>query len=116
LPGNGDALAMEPAALPTALQLAASGDTGLSLEKRAALGASLLLLQRDYRFERVWFWGCIQGVRGTYYIAQGLGPDLAAPRSRLYRCSEGGAGNGEVCAASGGGMAAWGREGLGIRG
>ncbi|XP_046769782.1 radial spoke head protein 9 homolog isoform X3 [Gallus gallus] len=75
---------MEPAALPTALQLAASGDTGLSLEKRAALGASLLLLQRDYRFERVWFWGCIQGVRGTYYIAQGLGPDLAAPRSRLY--------------------------------
>ncbi|XP_019468324.1 radial spoke head protein 9 homolog isoform X2 [Meleagris gallopavo] len=81
---------MEAAALPAALQLAASGDTGLSLEKRAALGASLLLLQRDYRFERVWFWGCIQGVRGTYYIAQGLGPDLAAPRSRLYslNCAE----------------------------
>lgn len=80
---------MEAAALPAALQLAASGDTGLSLENRAALQASLLLLQRDYRFERVWFWGCIQGVRGTYYIAQGLGPDLAAPRSRLYRCSAG---------------------------
>ncbi|NXG97999.1 RSPH9 protein, partial [Loxia leucoptera] len=42
------------------------------------------LVQRDYRFERVWFWGCIQGVRGAYYIAQGLGPDRAAPRSRLY--------------------------------
>ncbi|NXS43769.1 RSPH9 protein, partial [Balaeniceps rex] len=40
--------------------------------------------QRDYRFERVWFWGCIQGVRGAYYIAEGLGPDRAAPRSRLY--------------------------------
>ncbi|NWI97151.1 RSPH9 protein, partial [Pitta sordida] len=51
---------------------------------RAALGASLPLLQRDYRFERVWFWGYIQGVRGTYYIAEGLGPDRAAPRSRLY--------------------------------
>ncbi|XP_021248390.1 radial spoke head protein 9 homolog isoform X2 [Numida meleagris] len=75
---------MEAAALPTALQLAAGGDTGLSLEKQAALGASLLLLKRDYRFERVWFWGCIQGVRDTYYIAQGLGPDLAAPRSCLY--------------------------------
>ncbi|XP_072189164.1 radial spoke head protein 9 homolog isoform X2 [Excalfactoria chinensis] len=75
---------MEAVALPTALQLVASGDTGLSLEKRAALGSSLLLLKRDYRFERVWFWGCIQGVSGTYYIAQGLGPDLAAPRSRLY--------------------------------
>uniref|UniRef100_A0A8C9EX72 Radial spoke head protein 9 homolog n=1 Tax=Pavo cristatus TaxID=9049 RepID=A0A8C9EX72_PAVCR len=81
---------MEAAALPTALQLAASGDTGLSLEKRAALGTSLLLLQRDYRFKSVWFWGCIQGVHGTYYIAQGLGPDLAAPRSRLYslNCAE----------------------------
>ncbi|NXF75419.1 RSPH9 protein, partial [Sclerurus mexicanus] len=38
----------------------------------------------DYRFERVWFWGCIQGVRGAYYIAEGLGPDRAAPRRRLY--------------------------------
>ncbi|KFV94807.1 Radial spoke head protein 9, partial [Fulmarus glacialis] len=32
----------------------------------------------------VWFWGCIRGVRGAYYIAEGLGPDRAAPRSRLY--------------------------------
>ncbi|NXT72319.1 RSPH9 protein, partial [Chaetops frenatus] len=41
-------------------------------------------VQRDYRFDRVWFWGCIQGVRGAYYIAEGLGPNRAAPRSRLY--------------------------------
>lgn len=78
--------AMEATSLPAALELAAGGGAGLSPEKRAVLGASLLLLQRDYRFERVWFWGCIQGVRGTYYIAEGLGPDRAAPRSRLYRC------------------------------
>ncbi|NWI61926.1 RSPH9 protein, partial [Calyptomena viridis] len=57
---------------------------GLSPENRAALGVSLPLLQRDYRFERVLFWGYIRGVRGTYYIAEGLGPDRAAPRSRLY--------------------------------
>ncbi|XP_015713261.1 radial spoke head protein 9 homolog [Coturnix japonica] len=75
---------MELVAVPAALQLVASGDTGLSMETQAALGSSLLLLKRDYRFERVWFWGCIQGVSGTYYIAQGLGPNLAAPRSRLY--------------------------------
>ncbi|KFP30227.1 Radial spoke head protein 9, partial [Colius striatus] len=37
-----------------------------------------------YRFQRVWFWGCIQGLHGTYYIAEGLGPDCAALRSRLY--------------------------------
>lgn len=77
---------MEAQSLPAALALVAGGGAGLSPERRAALGASLPLVQRDYRFERVWFWGCIQGVRGTYYIAEGLGPDLAAPRSRLYRC------------------------------
>ncbi|NXE88954.1 RSPH9 protein, partial [Menura novaehollandiae] len=75
---------MEALALPAALALVAGGGAGLSPEKRAALGTSLPLLQRDYRFERVWFWGCIQGVRGAYYIAEGLGPDRAAPRSRLY--------------------------------
>ncbi|XP_071662239.1 radial spoke head protein 9 homolog isoform X2 [Patagioenas fasciata] len=75
---------MEAALLPAGLELVAGGGAGLSPEKRAVLGSSLLLLQRDYRFERVWFWGCIQGVRGAYYIAEGLGPDRAAPRSRLY--------------------------------
>ncbi|NWV25785.1 RSPH9 protein, partial [Origma solitaria] len=75
---------MDAQSLPAALAMVAGGGAGLSPEKRAALSASLLLLQRDYRFERVWFWGCIQGVRGAYYIAQGLGPDRAAPRSCLY--------------------------------
>ncbi|NWV85376.1 RSPH9 protein, partial [Dasyornis broadbenti] len=75
---------MEAQSLPAALALVAGGGSGLSPEKQAALAVSLPLLQRDYRFERVWFWGCIQGVRGAYYIAQGLGPDRAAPRSRLY--------------------------------
>ncbi|KAJ7413538.1 Radial spoke head protein 9 like protein [Pitangus sulphuratus] len=75
---------MEAQSLPAALALVAGGGVGLSPEKRAALGLSLPLLQRDYRFERVWFWGCIQGVRGAYYIAEGLRPNRAAPRIRLY--------------------------------
>ncbi|XP_030303979.1 radial spoke head protein 9 homolog isoform X1 [Calypte anna] len=75
---------MESLSVPAGLDLVSGGGLGLSPEKRAALGTSLVLLQRDYRFQRVWFWGCIQGVRGAYYIAEGLGPDLAAPRSRLY--------------------------------
>ncbi|NWS95549.1 RSPH9 protein, partial [Mionectes macconnelli] len=76
---------MEARSLPAALALVAGGGgVGLSPEKRAALGLSLPLLQRDYRFERVWFWGCVQGVRGAYYIAEGLRPDRAAPRIRLY--------------------------------
>ncbi|KAM9383419.1 radial spoke head protein 9 homolog [Phaethornis superciliosus] len=75
---------MEAVSVPAGLDLVSGGGVGLSPEKRAALGASLVLLQRDYRFQRVWFWGCIQGVRGAYYIAEGLGPDRAASRSRLY--------------------------------
>ncbi|NWR86487.1 RSPH9 protein, partial [Furnarius figulus] len=75
---------MEVQSLPAALALVAGGGAGLSPEKRAALAVSLPLLQRDYRFERVWFWGCIQGVRGAYYIAEGLGRDRAAPRRCLY--------------------------------
>ncbi|XP_071432260.1 radial spoke head protein 9 homolog [Pithys albifrons albifrons] len=75
---------MEAQCLPAALALVAGGGAGLSPEKRAALGLSLPLLQRDYRFERVWFWGCIQGVRGAYYIAEGFGPNRAAHRRRLY--------------------------------
>ncbi|XP_053918070.1 radial spoke head protein 9 homolog isoform X2 [Cuculus canorus] len=75
---------MEAVSLPAALELAAGGGVGLGPEKRAVLGTSLPLLQRDYRFQRVRFWGCIQGVRGVYYLAEGLGPDRAAPRSRLY--------------------------------
>uniref|UniRef100_A0A8C9NJP1 Radial spoke head protein 9 homolog n=1 Tax=Serinus canaria TaxID=9135 RepID=A0A8C9NJP1_SERCA len=75
---------MEALSLPAALSLVAGGGAGLSPELRAALAASLPLVQRDYRFERVWFWGCIQGVRGAYYIAQGLGPDRAFPRALLF--------------------------------
>lgn len=101
---------MDAASLPAALELTASGGAGLSPEKRAVLGSSLLLLQRDYRFDRVWFWGCIQGVRGAYYIAEGLGPDRAAPRSRLYRC---GVGPGLTAAPCRGRAAPWERLGPG---
>uniref|UniRef100_A0A8C3ILM8 Radial spoke head protein 9 homolog n=1 Tax=Chrysemys picta bellii TaxID=8478 RepID=A0A8C3ILM8_CHRPI len=63
---------MDAESLPYALDLVAGGGGGLSSEKRAALRASLLLLRRDYRFERVRFWGRIQGIH------------RAGPRSRLY--------------------------------
>ncbi|EMP24476.1 Radial spoke head protein 9 like protein [Chelonia mydas] len=74
---------MDAESLTYALDLVAGGGGGLSSEKRAALRASLLLLRRDYRFEQVRFWGRIQGIRGPYYIAEGLGGDRAGPRSPL---------------------------------
>ncbi|XP_060610019.1 radial spoke head protein 9 homolog [Anolis sagrei] len=75
---------MDAEALPYALDLVASSGVCLSPEKRAALRNSLLLVRRDYRFEQVRLWGRIQGIRGAYYIAEGLGPDRAGTRSRLY--------------------------------
>ncbi|XP_056424657.1 radial spoke head protein 9 homolog isoform X2 [Hyla sarda] len=56
---------------------------GLSPEQSAALRTSLLLLRRDMRLSRVFFWGKILGVRGDYYIAQGTegGEQLRARRT-----------------------------------
>ncbi|XP_054843496.1 radial spoke head protein 9 homolog isoform X2 [Eublepharis macularius] len=75
---------MDAESLPYALDLVAGSGVCLSPEKRTALRTSLLLVQRDYRFEQVRLWGRIQGIRGAYYIAEGLGPDRAGARSRLY--------------------------------
>uniref|UniRef100_A0A8C6Y9H2 Radial spoke head protein 9 homolog n=1 Tax=Naja naja TaxID=35670 RepID=A0A8C6Y9H2_NAJNA len=79
---------MDAETLPYALDLVASSGVCLSPEKRASLRNSLLLVRRDYRFEQVLLWGRIQGIRGAYYIAEGLGPDRAGIRSRLYRWLE----------------------------
>uniref|UniRef100_A0A8D0BIB8 Radial spoke head protein 9 homolog n=1 Tax=Salvator merianae TaxID=96440 RepID=A0A8D0BIB8_SALMN len=75
---------MDAETLPYALDLVAGSGVCLSPEKRAALRNSLQLVRRDYRFEQVRLWGRIQGIRGAYYIAEGLGPDRAGARSRLY--------------------------------
>lgn len=75
---------MDAESLPYALDLVAGSGVNLSPERRAALRSSLQLVRRDYRFEQVRLWGRIQGVRGAYYIAEGLGPDRVGARSRLY--------------------------------
>ncbi|XP_066467672.1 radial spoke head protein 9 homolog isoform X2 [Tiliqua scincoides] len=75
---------MDAETLPYALDLVAGSGVVLSPERRAALRTSLLLVRRDYRFEQVRLWGRIQGIRGAYYVAEGLGPDRIGPRSRLY--------------------------------
>nr|XP_004649518.1 radial spoke head protein 9 homolog [Jaculus jaculus] len=66
------------------LELASGSGWGLSSFRRASLLASLLLVKRDYRFDRVLFWGRILGPVADYYIAQGLSKDLLAPRKTLY--------------------------------
>ncbi|XP_038617084.1 radial spoke head protein 9 homolog isoform X1 [Tachyglossus aculeatus] len=75
---------MDAEALLLSLELASGSGLGLSPERRAALLTSLLLLRRDYRYQRVLFWGRILGLTADYYIAQGLGPDQLGERKTLY--------------------------------
>ncbi|KAJ1148413.1 hypothetical protein NDU88_001249 [Pleurodeles waltl] len=62
---------MEAQGLHASLELVSGCGHVLSLEQRAALRSSLLLLQRDYRYRRVLLWGRILGLRGDYFIARG---------------------------------------------
>ncbi|XP_030051597.1 radial spoke head protein 9 homolog [Microcaecilia unicolor] len=75
---------MDANSLHFSLELVSGLGQGMSSEQKAALRASLVLLQRDYRFTRVLFWGRIQGLQADYYIAQGCGEDQLHNRSVLY--------------------------------
>ena len=57
----------------------------LSLEQKASLQSSLVILRNHYKFNRVFFWGKIIGIKGDYFIAQGSGNDEMADRKTLYR-------------------------------
>jgi len=57
----------------------------LSSEQKASLQASLVILQSNQKFDHVYFWGKILGVKDDYYIAQGISGDLFAERRTLYR-------------------------------
>lgn len=45
---------------------------GVTLEERTVLQQSLLVLQKNGRFDRVVFWGKIAGIKKDYLIAQGF--------------------------------------------
>ncbi|XP_021115412.1 radial spoke head protein 9 homolog isoform X2 [Heterocephalus glaber] len=75
---------MDAESLLLSLELAAGSGLGLSPDRRAALLTSLQLVKRDYRYDRVLFWGRILGIVADYYIAQGLSEDQLAPRKTLY--------------------------------
>lgn len=77
--------AMDAESLLLSLELASGSGQGLSPDRRASLLTSLTLVKRDYRYDRVLFWGRILGLVADYYIAQGLSEDQLAPRKTLYR-------------------------------
>ncbi len=57
----------------------------LSVEQKASLQSSLLLLKREHKFRRVKLWGVVRGIGNDYFIAQGVGKDELKDRKALYR-------------------------------
>lgn len=56
----------------------------LSVEQKASLQNTLEMLESRYKFNRVFFWGKISGIKGEYFIAQGTGNDELSDRKTLY--------------------------------
>ncbi|BFZ12500.1 hypothetical protein BsWGS_15539 [Bradybaena similaris] len=62
------------------------GSTGivLSPEQKAAVQTSLTILQHENKFNRVYFWGKISGVKNDYFVSQGVYRDEFAGRKTFY--------------------------------
>jgi len=67
------------------LELVAGSGSVLTIEQRAALQTSLVILKKNYKLKRVMFWGKILGLKRDYFIAQGRGEDEMKDRNNLYR-------------------------------
>lgn len=63
----------------------ASSGVILSIEQKAALQSSLVILKNQQKFQFVEFWGKILGIRNDYYIVQGVGNNHLKDRRTLYR-------------------------------
>ncbi|KAM4632705.1 radial spoke head protein 9 homolog [Polymixia lowei] len=75
---------MDSSSLCYSLDLVAGSGYTLNTEQRAALQTSLVLLKKNYKFNRVLFWGKILGIKGDYFIAQGKGEDEMKDKKNLY--------------------------------
>ncbi|XP_030639183.1 radial spoke head protein 9 homolog [Chanos chanos] len=75
---------MDSNALLYSLDLTAGNGITLSSEHKAALQTSLVILKRNYKFKRVLFWGKILGIKGDYFIAQGVAEDEMSDKKTLY--------------------------------
>lgn len=56
----------------------------LSVEQKAALQSSLIILKNQQKFNLVEFWGRIDGTKNDYFIVQGIGTDQLKDRKTLY--------------------------------
>lgn len=78
-------LAMDANSLSYSLELVAGSGCILNTEQRAALQTSLIILKKNYKFNRVLFWGKILGLKEHYFIAQGRRDDELKDTQHFYR-------------------------------
>jgi len=75
---------MEAETLHLNIDYVSSSGVVLSVEQKAALQSSLVILQNQQKFKHVQFWGKIVGIRADYFIVEGVGKDELKDRRRLY--------------------------------
>ncbi|XP_067428525.1 radial spoke head protein 9 homolog [Thunnus thynnus] len=75
---------MDSNSLYYSLDLVAGNGCTLNVEQRTALQTSLVILKKNYKFQRVLFWGKIFGLKEDYFIAQGRGEDEMKDKKNLY--------------------------------
>ncbi|KAF3702751.1 Radial spoke head protein 9 -like protein [Channa argus] len=75
---------MDADSLYYSVELVAGSGHILNVEQRTALQISLVIMKKNYKFNRVLFWGKILGLKRDYFIAQGRGEDELQDRKNLY--------------------------------
>ncbi|XP_051909396.1 radial spoke head protein 9 homolog [Hippocampus zosterae] len=75
---------MDANSLSYSLELVAGSGCILNTEQRAALQTSLIILKKNYKFNRVLFWGKILGLKEHYFIAQGRRDDELKDTQHFY--------------------------------
>ncbi|XP_041832361.1 radial spoke head protein 9 homolog [Melanotaenia boesemani] len=75
---------MDSISLSSSIELVAGSGFVLNVEQRAALQTSLAILKKNYKFQRIMFWGKILGIKQDYFIAQGRGEDEVQDKKYLY--------------------------------
>lgn len=86
---------MDSQDLRLSIEYVGSSGIILSAEQKAALETSLTILKSNHKFEKVYFWGKILGVKDDYFVAQGVGKNDFEDRKNLYRylCCQSWSGN-----------------------
>lgn len=79
---------MDAFSLPLSLEIVSSMGVVLNVEQIAAMQSSLPLLQANYKFTAVQFWGRIAGTSKDFLIAQGLSAS-AVKGKKMFFCQDG---------------------------